>query len=247
MIQKTSPRITRKRQQRLEQILATALEMILQEGLEHLTMQKLAERLDYAVGALYRYFSSKDALLAALQRQVLQELTDLLLSAWHWGEQHWQQLPSPQRALLQIELAASVYSQLRQLAPRRFLLLHEMIVAPQPLLSVAEGLKGLQVALPLLQHISGLFSQASEQQALSSGQPQSRAILLWAGLQGLVPMQKLSRYLPGSQQALQQELLQTLLLGWGASPSELQPLEKQLKKAIKTKGYLALFAALEEA
>src|SRR5687768_4597886 len=71
-LQHPSARILGKRQQKLDTLLRAALAQIEAEGLESLTMQKLAARLDVAVGALYRYVDSKEALLAMLQIQTLQ-------------------------------------------------------------------------------------------------------------------------------------------------------------------------------
>src|SRR5690349_8532012 len=82
MIHKTNEtRISRKREQKLEQILLAGLDLIELEGLEGLTMHKLAQRLDYAVGALYRYVPSKEDLLAQLQILALNRYNTLYAEA----------------------------------------------------------------------------------------------------------------------------------------------------------------------
>jgi AcrR family transcriptional regulator len=48
------------------------------EGIDGLTMQRVATELDCGVGSIYRYFSSKDALVAAAHREQLDELRDAL-------------------------------------------------------------------------------------------------------------------------------------------------------------------------
>ena len=59
--------VTEKRNKRKEQICASALEIILDGGLETLSMHTLAKRQGVTVGALYRYFRSKQELLAVLE------------------------------------------------------------------------------------------------------------------------------------------------------------------------------------
>ena len=57
-----------------EQILATAREIVLESGVDGLTLREVARRLDYSPGALYTYFPDKDALLDALTAGVFEEL-----------------------------------------------------------------------------------------------------------------------------------------------------------------------------
>lgn len=246
-----SPRIHRKRQQRLQEIQTTALELVLEEGLDGLTMQKLATKLDYAVGALYRYFKSKDALLAALQRQVLQDFTAVFQAATQFCQQELAPETPAVRDLSQLYLAADIYAQLRQQSPTRFHLLHEMIMNPQNLLSLQDGLLMMPVALPLLRHIQGLFEQASQSQALSmgfgSGAAQERSLLFWSSLQGLLPLRKLLRYVPGYDfERLYAELLETLFTAWGAESELRQAARQNLKKLKQTEHYAHIYASLEE-
>jgi AcrR family transcriptional regulator len=46
-----------------EKILATAREMFASEGVEAVTMRKIADRIEYSATAIYQYFPDKDALL----------------------------------------------------------------------------------------------------------------------------------------------------------------------------------------
>ena len=246
MIQKTtSSRILRKRAARRAEIQAAALDLIVAEGLEALTMQKLAARLDYAVGALYRYYPSKDKLLASLQAQILESFTQVLQAADAFAQQ--QSCADPQsQALARIYLAAQVYFELREHAPTRFHLLNEMIVSAQEVLSLQEGLQVMKVVLPLFQHIAGLFEQAADT-ALRSGESQRRALLFWAALQGALPLAKLTRFAPQyAFKALFFELQDSLLQGWGASPEACQTAFQTLNDWSQHKDYSVLFQSLQE-
>ncbi|MEL6182651.1 MAG: TetR family transcriptional regulator, partial [Myxococcota bacterium] len=60
-----------KRKARREEMLHAAMSIVVNEGVSALTIARLARELDAAVGALYRYFESKQALITALQRQAI--------------------------------------------------------------------------------------------------------------------------------------------------------------------------------
>ncbi|MGE3725718.1 MAG: TetR/AcrR family transcriptional regulator [Candidatus Sericytochromatia bacterium] len=251
----TSPRIERKREQRIQSLLQSALELIKQDGLAGLTMQKLADRQDYAVGALYRYFKSKDALLAALQRQILTAFAEVI----HTADQVFIQTQSDKhlepktqtieraRALTRLLLASEVYFHLPKICPQRFRLLYEMTFSPQPLLGLHEGLLVLQVALPLFKELEDRFAEAALVMALSGGTASQRAILYWSSLQGLLPLEKLTRFVPGYDlPKLRTELENTLLLGMGAQISDLQAARQNLKTFRTLPQYHVLFESLSE-
>src|SRR5690242_18844781 len=58
-----------------ERILETALAVVEADGLEALSMRRLAQQLDVWPMSLYRYFQDKDALLDALAEAVAEEIT----------------------------------------------------------------------------------------------------------------------------------------------------------------------------
>jgi len=251
----TSPRIERKREQRIQSLLQSALELIKQDGLAGLTMQKLADRQDYAVGALYRYFKSKDALLAALQRQILKAFAEVIQTA----DQAFIQTQSDRQletktqttervgSLIRLLLASEVYFHLPKICPQRFRLLYEMTISPQPLLGMQEGLLVLQVALPLFRELEERFAHAAQVTALSDGPASQRAILYWSSLQGLLPLEKLTHFVPGYDlPKLRNELEKTLLLGMGAQISDLQKARQDLKTFCTLPEYHILFESLSE-
>ena len=73
----TPDRRTRKRDARRDHLLDLAAEIVDQAGIDGLTMAALATAGDYATASLYTYFSSRSALLAALQQRALLLLHDL--------------------------------------------------------------------------------------------------------------------------------------------------------------------------
>src|SRR5262245_2488753 len=67
-------RVARNRQRRIAAFLAAGQHIVTEEGIEALTMSRLASELDTAVGAVYRYFGSKGDLMAAIEERAIGEL-----------------------------------------------------------------------------------------------------------------------------------------------------------------------------
>ena len=69
-----------------EQVLSTALDLLNEVGLEHLTMRRLASALGVQNGATYWHFRSKQALLEAMADTLLTGLTAGLAAESPWDE-----------------------------------------------------------------------------------------------------------------------------------------------------------------
>src|SRR6476661_1943441 len=78
-------RRARNRIARHDQLLRSASEITNEVGLDGLTMQAVADRVDCAVGTIYTYFESKSALIAALQISAIQTL----LGTYHASAARW--------------------------------------------------------------------------------------------------------------------------------------------------------------
>lgn len=61
-----------------QELLRCAVELFRECGAEELSLRRLAKRMDISHTKVYRYFSSKDALLTAIQMTALSDLRDLL-------------------------------------------------------------------------------------------------------------------------------------------------------------------------
>src|ERR671921_3058083 len=59
------------RMERHREFLSTALRIVMADGLQGLTMQRLADEIGCGIGSLYRHFPSKDSLIAELEREAL--------------------------------------------------------------------------------------------------------------------------------------------------------------------------------
>ena len=74
--------LSRKKREKLrhkEEILATALKLFSDKGFHNVSMQQVAEESEFAVGTLYKYFESKDALFAELIGSCARRISDILI------------------------------------------------------------------------------------------------------------------------------------------------------------------------
>jgi len=199
-----------------------AFELLLSEGLDGLKVASLAKRLGYAVGALYRYFPSKQALLLALLGRIVEALDadlDDALSA------RTDDAAGDVKSLARLLLAARVYASLPERRPAEYRLLALLLGDPRPLLREGDTPPELvQAGAGLFARLGGLFDDAVDAGALGPGFAPLRAVTLFAQLHGSLVLHKLSRFdaLPLSPTQVAEEGVQTLLLGYGADADTLR-------------------------
>lgn len=200
----------------------TALGIVTEEGFAALTMQRLASDLGYAVGALYRYFPSKDDLVVAVQRRVVEEVHVDVRRALELADSRLGRARSVgerEASLVRLLVALRLYESLATRRPAAFRLLTLSIADPRELVSTEAGARILPSVAALFREVSSLVERAQEVGALGPGDPDRRTVALWAALQGAMQLRKLGRFgvaglEPG---ALSAEVLGGLLGGWGAS------------------------------
>ena len=217
-----SDRVTRKRQARLRHIVREALALAAAEGGDALTLQRLADRLDYTPGALYRYFPSKEALVAELQRVVLAWLAVRTEQCRAAADDAAPGLAAPDAALLGVIATARAFEQFSEDAPVEFGLLSMYLGDPEPRLPDAEAGRVYESAERLLAALAEQLESAAHAGALAPGDADERALALWAGLQGAAGTRKLARSAPGriDPKRVSRGLLAALLAGWGAPRTE---------------------------
>lgn len=236
----TTEPIGRRAQNRLarhQQLTEAATEIISESGLEGLTMQAVAERVDCAVGTIYTYFSSKSALLAELQVEALQTLG----SAFERSSQVWDTeieeagLDEALATLVRLVALGHLFVAAQDLHPREFELLQVHIATARRELTPEDTPEVVPHALAMLARLSQLIDRAVEVGALSTRaemgvdeQQTLRRTLRWlGGLNGALmvsnatsdPAWLTAEELDGRRLAI--ALGQDMLLGWGAPPRTL--------------------------
>ena len=205
-----------RRVERLRELQDATLQLISEDGIEAFSMHKLAERVRLTPGALYRYFRSRDELLAAVQLEVLDGFDDYLS-----GVMSELTGASP---LTRVVVLCRAYLALKDLQPERFRLIARLVSAPDPLLEDEAAGLALGRAMALIGKLADEIRSAQDAGALTTGNASRRALVGWSSVQAIVERGKLRRLLPEEfePRALVEELLRTLLLGWGATAQEVE-------------------------
>ena len=218
----SASRRARRRAQRIEEMLDAAMDIALRDGPEKLTIAKLAARIDAAVGALYRYFPSKDALVAAMQHRAVDQLRSDLQAVFADVDRRLCQQPPAIAALAGAVAIAPAYLAQADLRPRRHRLIDAWVSSPSPLLSDTDARAVNETLAPILALVVNRLQRATDAGALRSGDQLARAHVLWALVHGLSHFRKRDRIQPQALQvaALLTSGLQALLVGWGAPSQE---------------------------
>jgi AcrR family transcriptional regulator len=222
-----SPRRQRSRERRTERIVSAAMELVATEAFDALTMTRLAGVLDLSVGALYRYFPSKDALVVELQaraiRTILSELQD--------AQQSWQLPRGGAGSCAAILGMAAFYLDLPRSEPRLYRLVAATLADPRQLVDDAEAARIVPEFATLLAEVARAFASAQDAGVLDEGKPLERTVVLWSALHGVTLVDKLGRLVPDdpagfatrewfAARRLGLELSCTLLRGWGAKRTD---------------------------
>lgn len=198
--------------------MAKALEVLAEEGLDGLTMARLATELDLTPGALYRYFTGKDALVVEMQAVCIDRMVA------RFEAEPRRQVDDPvQGALAELIRTAAFYAGLPEEDPSTYRLISLTLANPDP---VVTDEAASRVRAPLERAFSMIarrVSDAVEVGALDPGDPVGRSVLLWSAVQGVVQTGKLDRLAPGLFTPLPRviQLVDALLRGWGAPASPL--------------------------
>ena len=214
----SSPR-ARRRQTRVREILEAALSLLVRHGYEGMTIQRLAADLDYTPGALYRYFESKEAIVAALQDQAVRRFGDILTASSTYVRQEVASRRGRTPALVEVLTLIRCYTGLRRVTPAEFMIHSALIGDPRALMSDDVAATASEPMLSLVAVVAAAIDHSQERSALSPGDSQQRALAMLAALQGVLQLEKLERLVPAMLQVgvLAGAVSRDLLVGWGAS------------------------------
>ncbi|HAA56805.1 MAG TPA: hypothetical protein DCE42_18710 [Myxococcales bacterium] len=217
------------REARHQLVLDVALELIEERGLDHLSMHKLSKELGYTVGALYRYFPSKSALISSLQCQVL----DVLKTSLEALMEDVADVCASEPSLIGITYLRGIitfYAEYTRHSSSHFYLNSRLLGDPKILVEeedaggVKERVQALMLLIGMAMMQAGVASE--QQEALK------KALIFWSGLHGVLQVQKIERYVPGGLDMvdLSKQFSQALLLGWGASPDDVVCADQYVKQ-----------------
>jgi AcrR family transcriptional regulator len=165
----TSPREKRRARTR-ETILEAAMQIVMQNGVEALSMREIAGRIDYSPSGLYEYFSSKEEIIDALVDEGFARLAARMKHGIQ-GE----------TALLRLQEAGKVYMQFALQEPQLYLMMfNRKPPAPFPLTHVEQD-----TAYSYLTQILRDGLQSGEFRSANGAGWQELAYASWSLMHGL--------------------------------------------------------------
>lgn len=216
----------RNRLERHRSFLVCAKSLVAAEGLEALTMQRLATELDCAVGTAYTYFPSKSALVAELQRDAIETLTEsyLLFRTRFDNDVARAETSAPVVALAHLVGFGRFWVATYDTFPEEARLLQLLMSEPgRSVISDDDIGRVLPAAMRLLDHARTAFARAASAGAIASGDAMERTIVFAAALNGMLLLDRLARVDPtmfdGPRLAHSTTL--DLLRSWGADAAAL--------------------------
>lgn len=180
--------------------------MLVAEGEAGLTMSAVAAEADVAVGGLYRYFDSKDALLAALQIRAVTRFGAVLDDALDG-------LPEA-RPLARIHATARAWFTFADSHPAEFELLDKSLSDPRQNLDDDGALAVDQALRPVFGRVVEELERAVAADELTAGDPVLRARVLWATVHGAAHFRKRDRLGGPTASDVLDEGVRALVRGW---------------------------------
>jgi len=229
MVHKTD-RSRIRRAQRMEAILDAAMEILLNEGLEALTVPYLAERLGYSRGALYRYFDAKDAILAALQTRVVEGLYAYCRRMDVDVADALQAMPAGTGILARALAGADAWLAFAEAYPEQAGLMLMTLSDPRELIDETRSATVFALGRRVVGLLETHLQRCADHKLVAHGDLRRRAVALWAQLMGTIQLGKLRRFDPDLACTTRPvpEGVAALFAGWGASAPHLHAARAKL-------------------
>ncbi len=199
-----SPKRQARREARTQAFVDAAMSIVDEQGLEGLTIKAVATHLDCAVGAIYRYFPGKGALLVAMQRRAIDDLLERCLQAFE----------SADPGIEAILAGTRTYLGYIDVEPHKARLIDAILGQRRALLPPEDAQQVMDALAPMLEAFGRCFAQAVELGQLTAGDPARRMAILWATMQGSAQLSKLARLEGGGFLDLGDAAVRTVLSAW---------------------------------
>jgi AcrR family transcriptional regulator len=171
-----------------DDIIDVSRAIIEDEGVEQLTIRRIAETIKRTQPAVYQHFSSKDAILEAVVSDGFTALAERLKRATRGGK-------------TSLTAIANAYVRFGLERPR----LYDVMFVGPPAITFAAG-----AATPIPAHTAfNIMAAAVAESGATPAQVETVTEVVWAGLHGLVTLSITRRLRPG--RALQQTRLEQLI------------------------------------
>ena len=229
-------RRARNRAARNRQITESASAILAEGGIEALTMQEVADRVDCAVGTIYTYFASKSALLAALQSDAIRVLADSHENAASTWEEHFEATGTPAEvaAITRLFAIAELLLSWPELQPREFDFLQILITSQQKVINPEDAMGVAPQALTLFAEGRVLIDSAVELGVLGHDPDRpgddslSRTVRWMAAIEGAVMVANAAALVKDldpdafDRHMIGRRCTKDILMAWGATPDSVE-------------------------
>ena len=189
-------------------------------------MQRLADEVDAAVGTVYTYFPSKGALFAELQREAIERLT----ASYHLVRDRSDAalvvgtLDDREAAVARLAVFGRFWVAAALSLPQEASFLHALISESEQLVPEEEHHRVMPAALALLDEARACVEAAASAGAIEVDDAMNLVIRWAAALTGALLTGNLAPLNPKAfdGQRLALNLQRDLLIGWGASTTQVQ-------------------------
>lgn len=210
----------RKRLARHGDYLRTALRIATEEGLEALTMQRLAAEVEAAIGTVYTYFPSKGALIAEVQREALERLIGSYLQLRADVDARVADRAPEVATVTHLVAFARFWIASLDTFPQEQVLLQQLMSDSRRVVPDDELSRVLPAIVRLFDLGRERFEAAEAAGALRPGDAMDRTVTFAGALSGVLGVGRLDRWdlelLDGRR--LARLVTDDLLAGWSASP-----------------------------
>jgi len=211
----------RNRLARRDQYLRAAMRIVSDDGVERLTMQRMADDLDCAVGTIYTYFESKDALLSELQRLALDRISESYRVLRERVDPQLDERATDEveAALARVILGLRFWVSTAEVYPDESNLFRSLTTR-RTKMSPDEAVRMLPSAWQLFALGSEVVQDAQDVGALSPGRAGERMVTAAAALGGVLLLSGLAHFDPDlfAGPGLALTMVDDLVRGWGADP-----------------------------
>ena len=215
MKKSSSAKVNEKRARKINSICDTALDVVLAYGLEGLSMHEVARRRRVTVGALYRYFDSKQRLVATLEIRCLDTIQRRLEQEFSVDSVSATTLNEASEILSRV---IQVYRDTLRIHPAHGRLISGILANPHPVVDEEDRSMAVAKMFETLSVPVRVISRLQEQKVLSPGDAVQRALLLWLSAHGVIQLEKFESI---SEARIQTDRLlavaiESLVLGWSS-------------------------------
>jgi|GEM_PF-6542478 AcrR family transcriptional regulator len=189
-----SPGRLKARRRKTELMLAQAMRIVVADGVGALTLARLAKDLDRTMSSMYRYFDSREELLAQLQVRAAMKVNEAISTALKLANEFADQkeLGAPARCVYQLLVIAETYLDIAFDNPADFRLVSLSVGDPAPL-SERMNPHGARALHGMVSLYSTILGNAQTMGLLSVDKdPKESTLIFWAHMHSVIPLHKLS-------------------------------------------------------